>query len=60
MSYPLTNGAHHIGLTVSKLEESANFFTHFARKAPSFRSGMDSADAGGVHAFVNYAVESRF
>lgn len=27
MSNPLTNGAHHIGLTVSKLEESANFFT---------------------------------
>jgi catechol 2,3-dioxygenase-like lactoylglutathione lyase family enzyme len=27
MSYPVTNGAHHIGLTVSMLEESANFFT---------------------------------
>ena len=27
MSNPLTKGAHHIGLTVSKLEESANFFT---------------------------------
>ncbi len=27
MSIPTTNGAHHIGLTVSKLEESANFFT---------------------------------
>ena len=24
---PLTNGSHHIGFTVSKLEESANFFT---------------------------------
>lgn len=24
---PLTNGAHHIGLTVSKLEDSARFFT---------------------------------
>ena len=27
MSNPLTKGAHHIGLTVSELEESANFFT---------------------------------
>jgi len=27
MNKPITNGAHHIGLTVSKLEESANFFT---------------------------------
>ena len=27
MSNPITKGAHHIGLTVSKLEESANFFT---------------------------------
>jgi catechol 2,3-dioxygenase-like lactoylglutathione lyase family enzyme len=27
MSIPTTKGAHHIGLTVSKLEESANFFT---------------------------------
>jgi len=27
MSIPITKGAHHIGLTVSKLEESANFFT---------------------------------
>ena len=27
MTTPLTKGCHHIGLTVSKLEESANFFT---------------------------------
>jgi len=27
MNNPTTKGAHHIGLTVSKLEESANFFT---------------------------------
>jgi catechol 2,3-dioxygenase-like lactoylglutathione lyase family enzyme len=27
MSTPITRGAHHIGLTVSKLEESAGFFT---------------------------------
>jgi len=27
MNIPLTKGAHHIGLTVSKLEESAEFFT---------------------------------
>jgi len=27
MSTPLTRGAHHIGLTVSKLEETAAFFT---------------------------------
>ncbi len=27
MSTPITKGAHHIGLTVSKLEESADFFT---------------------------------
>ncbi|HJV74038.1 MAG TPA: VOC family protein [Noviherbaspirillum sp.] len=27
MTTPITKGAHHIGLTVSKLEESANFFT---------------------------------
>ena len=27
MKNPLTNGSHHIGLTVSKLEESAVFFT---------------------------------
>lgn len=27
MTSPITKGAHHIGLTVSKLEESANFFT---------------------------------
>lgn len=27
MSNPLTKGAHHIGLTVSRLEESAAFFT---------------------------------
>ena len=27
MSEPITKGPHHIGLTVSKLEESANFFT---------------------------------
>jgi catechol 2,3-dioxygenase-like lactoylglutathione lyase family enzyme len=27
MSTPITKGAHHIGLTVSKLEESAGFFT---------------------------------
>ena len=27
MSTPITKVAHHIGLTVSKLEESANFFT---------------------------------
>lgn len=27
MSTPLTKGTHHIGLTVSKLEESAGFFT---------------------------------
>ncbi len=27
MSSPLTQGIHHIGLTVSKLEESAAFFT---------------------------------
>ena len=26
MSTPITNGTHHIGLTVSKLEESADFF----------------------------------
>ena len=28
MNTPLTKGCHHIGLTVSKLEESANFFTN--------------------------------
>lgn len=27
MKRPITNGVHHIGLTVSKLEESAKFFT---------------------------------
>ena len=27
MDKPITNGVHHIGLTVSKLEESAKFFT---------------------------------
>ena len=27
MTNPITNGIHHIGLTVSKLEESASFFT---------------------------------
>jgi len=27
MDTPLTKGAHHIGLTVSKLEQSAEFFT---------------------------------
>lgn len=27
MNNPITKGAHHIGLTVSKLEESAAFFT---------------------------------
>ena len=27
MAAPLTQGTHHIGLTVSRLEESANFFT---------------------------------
>jgi catechol 2,3-dioxygenase-like lactoylglutathione lyase family enzyme len=27
MNSPLTKGAHHIGLTVSRLEESADFFT---------------------------------
>ena len=27
MDIPMTNGVHHIGLTVSKLEESARFFT---------------------------------
>jgi catechol 2,3-dioxygenase-like lactoylglutathione lyase family enzyme len=27
MSKSITNGTHHIGLTVSKLEDSANFFT---------------------------------
>lgn len=27
MNFPLTQGAHHIGLTVSKLEESAKLFT---------------------------------
>ena len=27
MSTPITKGTHHIGFTVSKLEESANFFT---------------------------------
>ena len=27
MSTPITKGTHHIGLTVSKLEESAGFFT---------------------------------
>lgn len=27
MSTPITKGIHHIGLTASKLEESANFFT---------------------------------
>ncbi len=27
MKNPLTNGSHHIGLTVSKLEKSAAFFT---------------------------------
>ena len=26
MNKPITNGTHHIGLTVSKLEESADFF----------------------------------
>lgn len=26
MNKPITKGAHHIGLTVSKLDESANFF----------------------------------
>lgn len=29
MSTPVTKGVHHIGLTVSKLEESAAFFTTF-------------------------------
>jgi len=27
MTKPITSGSHHIGLTVSNLEESANFFT---------------------------------
>jgi catechol 2,3-dioxygenase-like lactoylglutathione lyase family enzyme len=27
MNIPITSGTHHIGLTVSKLEESAEFFT---------------------------------
>ncbi|MEK0338550.1 MAG: VOC family protein, partial [Nitrosopumilus sp.] len=27
MNEPITKGAHHIGLTVTKLEESATFFT---------------------------------
>ncbi|MFK5984296.1 MAG: VOC family protein [Pseudomonadota bacterium] len=27
MNKPITKGSHHIGLTVSKLEESADFFT---------------------------------
>lgn len=27
MTTPVTKGAHHIGLTVSKLEDTANFFT---------------------------------
>ncbi len=27
MKLPITSGAHHIGLTVSRLEESAEFFT---------------------------------
>jgi catechol 2,3-dioxygenase-like lactoylglutathione lyase family enzyme len=27
MNTPITSGTHHIGLTVSKLEESAAFFT---------------------------------
>lgn len=27
MNTPITSGTHHIGFTVSKLEESANFFT---------------------------------
>lgn len=27
MSEPMTRGVHHVGLTVSKLEESAGFFT---------------------------------
>ena len=27
MNTPITSGIHHLGLTVSKLEESANFFT---------------------------------
>lgn len=27
MNVPVTKGSHHIGLTVSNLEESANFFT---------------------------------
>ena len=27
MTKPITKGAHHIGLTVAKLEESASFFT---------------------------------
>lgn len=27
MNSPITSGTHHIGLTVSRLEESANFFT---------------------------------
>lgn len=26
MNIPVTKGIHHLGLTVSKLEESANFF----------------------------------
>ena len=28
MSKPITKGSHHIGLTVSKLDESASFFTN--------------------------------
>lgn len=31
MSTPVTSGIHHIGLTVSRLEESAAFFTGLLR-----------------------------
>ena len=31
MNTPITQGVHHIGLTVSKLEDSANFFTTLLR-----------------------------
>jgi len=41
MPLPLTQGVHHVGLTVSKLEESASFFTtllgwHEVRRNPDY------------------------
>ncbi|MCK5639964.1 MAG: VOC family protein [Gammaproteobacteria bacterium] len=41
MKLPLTAGTHHIGLTVSKLEETASFFTellgwHEVRRDPDY------------------------